>query len=146
MKYRIYISKMGDIATGYIDDETLSEIEKYQSFFQENDVHGEGFFEAELPTISDTEPVFVRAGSEDMSFGVYDPEGWYPIHGSETVQKNDCEVVFDSMIPYYAYEDLVADEYDGYLGKEQIYKVLHTEDKEVFDKVFQDYKSDQNEG
>lgn len=147
MKYRVYISDMGSMATGYVDEETLSEVEKYQSFFTDNDDNGKGFFEVELPSITEKEngPVYLRATSDEIRFGCYDPEGWHPIHRVHTSENGDCQVVFDSMVTYYAYEDLVNEDYDGYLSTDEVKDSLHPEDVNVFENLFEEYKSEKEE-
>lgn len=147
MKYRVYVSDMGSMATGYVDAETLSEVEKYQSFFSNNDNTGRGFFEAELPSITEQEkgPVYLRATSEEIRFGCYDPEGWNPTHSVHKSENEGCQVVFDSMVTYYAYEDRVNEDYDGYLSKDEIKNFLHSEDISIFENVFEEYESEREE-
>lgn len=142
MEYRVYILNMGNVSTGYVDKETLAEVRNYQSFFADNDNHGTGFFEIELPSLnSGGESVYLRATSEEMRFGSHSPEGWNPVRG-DTVSKNGCSVLFDDMLVYYAYEDIIHKNQNVHLSKKEIEDSLHEEDTDIFTEVFERYKSE----
>jgi hypothetical protein len=148
MKYRVYTSDRQNIISGYVTEEMLNDIRKYQDFFKENDTGlGEGIYEADLPSLNSTEEnkrnIVLKATAEEIKFGVYGYEGWEPIFQEYLVENDKCQVVFDRMIMYYVYEDKKYDEYDKYLSYQEAINNIHIEDKNIFNNLLDSYEANQ---
>lgn len=141
---RLYISTYRGIISGQMGDNLRERVQEYRDVFEDldNEGSGNGVFESELQPVNSKDeelgPVYVRAESNSIEFGYYGPEGWSSIHGKYEVEVGEENVIFDSMIPYYAHEDQATEYYSG-PTYDEIIDSLHGEDIEAFKKVLEEY-------
>lgn len=144
MVTRVYLSTHRGILSGEVSEDVQHRISQYRNVFSDIDSSGpgSGFFEVQLDSCFESdeeyENLYLRATKEETKFGYYGPEGWRCLHSDYRREQNDETVIFDSMIPHYAYEDQV-NEYSLGPEYEEILDSIHSDDIELFNKVFEDY-------
>lgn len=141
---RVYLSTHRGILSGEVSEDVQHRVSEYRDMFSDMDSSGpgSGYFEVQLKPVVESDEkhreLYLRATKEETTFGYYGPEGWTCLHGDYQREESDKTVIFDSMIPYYAYEDQVS-EYSWGPEYEEILDSIHADDRELFNKVFEDY-------
>ena len=144
MVTRVYLSTHKGILSGEVSEDIRDRVSEYSRVFSDMDPQGrgEGRFEVKLEPVQESsgssQPVFIRATAEETMFGHYGYEGWESLYSKYEEESGGTTVVFDSMIPYYAYEDQ-AREYTMGPEYEEILDSIHPNDRELFDSVFETY-------